>query len=78
MKCYDVKDLAEMLGVGRASVYELLKRREFRWVLVGGKYRISKSSFDNWLNDGEVEAGLLPPGAALDAAAALSAGDATE
>jgi len=50
MKCYDVKDLQEILGVGRASVYELLKRKEFRWVLVGGKYRISKRSFDSWLN----------------------------
>ena len=32
--------------------YNLLKKKEFRWIqLDGGKYRISKKSFDDWLDN---------------------------
>ena len=50
-RCYTVKDLQDILGVSRPSVYDLLKKNEFRWILVGGKYKISKKSFDAWLDD---------------------------
>ena len=49
-RCYSVKELQKILGVSRTGIYELLKRKEFRWVLVGGKYIISKASFDRWLD----------------------------
>jgi len=49
-RCYTVKDLQKILGLSRPVVYELLKRNEFRWIMVGGKYRISKKSFDEWLD----------------------------
>ena len=52
-RCYTVKDLQKILGLSRPVVYELLKRNEFRWIMIGGKYRISKKSFDEWL-DGEI------------------------
>ena len=52
-RCYTVKDLQEILGVSRPSVYDLLKKNEFRWILVGVKYRISKKSFDAWLDENE-------------------------
>ena len=52
-RCYTVKDLQEILGVSRPSVYDLLKKNECRWILVGGKYRISKKSFDAWLDENE-------------------------
>ena len=52
-RCYTVTDLQEILGVSRPSVYDLLKKIEFRWILVGGKYRISKKSFDAWLDENE-------------------------
>ncbi|MDO5138223.1 MAG: helix-turn-helix domain-containing protein [Oscillospiraceae bacterium] len=51
-RCYTVRELQEMLGISRQNVYALLKKNEFRWILVAGKYRISKKSFDAWL-DGE-------------------------
>ena len=54
-RCYSVKELQEILGVSRASIYELLKRREFHWVWVAGKYKISKASFDKWLDVPESE-----------------------
>ena len=47
-RCYKVKELQEILGLSRTSIYELLKRKEFQWVVVGGKYIISKASFDEW------------------------------
>lgn len=50
-RCYTVAELQEILGVSRPSVYDLLKKKEFRWILVGGKYRISKKSFDDWLDN---------------------------
>ena len=48
-----VKDLQEMLDVSRSTVYKLLRQNEFRWIqLEGGGYRISKKSFDEWLDKG--------------------------
>ena len=49
-RCYTVQDLQNILGVGRKSVYSLLKRNEFRWIRVGAVYRIPKKSFDDWLD----------------------------
>ena len=48
-RCYTVQDLQDILGVGRKSVYSLLKRNEFRWIRVGSVYRIPKKRFDEWL-----------------------------
>ena len=49
-RCYTVKEIQEILGISRPTVYELLKKNEFRWVQIGTKYRISKKSFDGWLD----------------------------
>ena len=49
-RCYTVKELQEILGISRPTVYELLKRNEFRLIQIGPKYRISKKSFDDWLD----------------------------
>ena len=54
-RCYTVEDLMEMLLLSRPTVYRLLKQNEFRWFKVSGAYRISKASFEAWLNDGIVE-----------------------
>lgn len=48
-RCYRVQDLEAILGIGRASVYKLLKRKEFRWIKIGDGYRIPRKSFDAWL-----------------------------
>lgn len=49
-RCYTVKELQEILDVSKPTIYELLKKNEFRWILLGSKYRISKASFDEWLD----------------------------
>ena len=51
-RCYTVKELQDILGVSRPTVYTLLKKNLYRWVrLAGGKDRISKKSFDECLDD---------------------------
>ena len=55
IRCYTIEDLMAMLILSRPSVCRLLKLNEFRWFKVGGAYRISKTSFDAWLNDGIIE-----------------------
>ena len=36
-RCYTVKELQEILGISRPTVYELLKKNEFRWIQIGTK-----------------------------------------
>ena len=55
IRCYTIEDLMAMLILSRPTVCRLLKQNEFRWFKVGGAYRISKTSFDAWLNDGIIE-----------------------
>ena len=49
--CYTVKELQEILGISRPTVYELLKMEVFSWVKIGTTYRISKNSFDKWFDE---------------------------
>ena len=49
-RTYTVDEIQDILGISRPTVYELLKKNEFRWVQIGTKYRISKKSFDGWLD----------------------------
>ena len=50
-RCYTVEDLQNILMCGRATVYDLLKRNEFRYFKLGGSgYRISRKSFNEWLD----------------------------
>lgn len=50
-RCYTVKELQEILGISRPTVYELLKMELFSWVKIGTTYRISKNSFDKWFDE---------------------------
>ena len=34
-RCYTVKEIQEILGISRPTVYELLKKNEFRWIQIG-------------------------------------------
>lgn len=52
-RCYTVEDLQIILSCSRETVYALLANHEFRWFRLGGMrgpYRISKKSFDEWLD----------------------------
>ena len=46
----DVNEIQDILGIGRTSAYSLVKQKVFHSVRVGGSIRISKKSFDAWLD----------------------------
>ena len=52
-RCYSIDDIQEILGICKTTAYNLIKENKFRTILIGGKYRISRKSFDAWL-DGEM------------------------
>lgn len=47
---YTVKDIARMLNIGRNSAYTLVKQGNFKIMRIGNMIRISKKSFDEWIN----------------------------
>jgi excisionase family DNA binding protein len=49
-RTYQVEEIAGLLGIGRSSAYELVKQGLFRTVKIGTAIRISKKSFDDWLD----------------------------
>ena len=49
-RTYRVEDIQIILDIGRGTPYNLLEQNEFRWFKICGTYRISRDSFDEWLN----------------------------
>lgn len=52
-RIYTVEEIQDILGVSKTSAYNLVKLNVFHSVKVGGQYRVSKKSFDKWLDGGE-------------------------
>ncbi len=52
-RIYTVEEIQDILGVSKTSAYNLVKSNVFHSVKVGGQYRVSKKSFDKWLDGGE-------------------------
>lgn len=55
-RVYTCEEVQDILGVSRTTIYQLIKSGVFHTVRVGGQYRISKKSFDKWL-DNQSESG---------------------
>lgn len=51
VKTYSVQDIAEILRISRSKAYELCMNPEFKVIRLGRTIRISKQSFDEWLNN---------------------------
>lgn len=49
-RTYTVDEIQDILGISRTSAYNLVKKDLFRCVRIGGTIRISKKSFDGWLD----------------------------
>lgn len=49
-RTYTVEEIARILGIGRTSAYILAKEGHFKIVRIGNAIRISKRSFDEWLD----------------------------
>lgn len=52
-RTYLVEDIAKILSIGKSSAYELVKQGHFKIVRIGTAIRISKKSFDEWLDSRE-------------------------
>ena len=48
-KTYRVEDIAKILDIGRSSAYNLVREGHFETVRIGTAIRISRKSFDEWL-----------------------------
>ncbi len=49
-KAYTVSEIQEMLGIGRNSAYKLIHSGVFSLLRIGTSIRVSKSSFDSWVD----------------------------
>lgn len=49
-RVYSVDEIAEILQISKGSAYELIKEGEFNTVRIGSAIRVSKKSFDDWLD----------------------------
>ena len=51
-RAYSVDDIMAILDISRSSASILIKKNLFRSVKIGNQLRISKASFDEWLDKG--------------------------
>lgn len=49
-RTYRVEEIASLLGIGHTSAYNLVKQGLFKTVRIGTSIRVSKKSFDEWLD----------------------------
>ena len=50
-KVYSVDEIAEILCISRGSAYELVKEGLFHTVRIGSAIRVSRKSFEDWLDN---------------------------
>ena len=49
-RTYTVEDIAAILGIGRSSAYKLAKSGASKIIRIGNMIRISRKSFEDWLD----------------------------
>ena len=49
-RTYSVEDIQRILDISRSTAYQLIRKKVFKSVKVGKQIRISRSSFDAWLD----------------------------
>ena len=49
-RTYSIEEIQQILDISRSTAYLLIKRKLFKSVKVGKQIRISKKSFDEWLD----------------------------
>ena len=50
-KVYCVDEIAEVLCISRGAAYELVKKELFHTVRIGSAIRVSRKSFEEWLDN---------------------------
>lgn len=54
-RVYTVDEIMDILSVGKTTAYRLVHSGVFHSVKVGNQHRISKKSFDQWLDNQKME-----------------------
>lgn len=54
-RTYTVNEIQSILAIGKNSAYALVNSGLFRTVKIGNSIRISKKSFDEWLDNKMLE-----------------------
>ena len=49
-RTYTVEEISKILGIGRTAAYSLVHSGVFKMVRIGSSIRVSKVSFDDWLD----------------------------
>ena len=49
-RTYTVQEIADILGISMTAAYALVHKELFKTVRIGAAIRISKASFDEWLD----------------------------
>ena len=49
-RTYTVEEIAKLLSIGKTTAYALVKEGHFKIVRIGSTIRISRQSFDEWLD----------------------------
>ena len=52
-RTYTVIEVAGILNIGKNKAYNLTKNANFKVIRIGNSIRISKKSFDDWLDRNE-------------------------
>ena len=55
-RVYTVNEVQDILGISPSTAYALIKQEHFHCIKVGRSIRVSKASFDAWL-DGQLKEG---------------------
>ena len=50
-RIYSVEEIAEILNISKSSAYVLIRQGTFKTVRIGTAIRVSKTSFDTWLDN---------------------------
>lgn len=52
-----VEEVAQILGIGRSTAFEMIARRELPVIRIGRLVRVPKSALDEWIADRTETAG---------------------
>lgn len=50
-RTYTVDEIQDILGISQPTAYALIKRNLFHSIRIGRNIRVSKASFDAWLDN---------------------------
>ena len=53
-KTYDIREVAQILGIGQTLAYDAARRGEIPVLRIGGRYVVPRERFQKWLAGEEI------------------------